>query len=146
MSALLPTLRRTNWLRHPGWDLFDRFFENFSMQSPFTEERTFAPAFDVSETEKELIVEAEISGMDKKDIKINLSNGVLTIQGEKKHEKKEENENYHCVERRYGTFSRTMRLPVEVDPEKVDATYKNGLLTVTLPKSGAVEPKKIEVH
>jgi HSP20 family protein len=116
------------------------------MQSPFTEERTFAPAFDVSETEKELIVEAEISGMDKKDIKINLSNGVLTIQGEKKHEKKEENENYHCVERRYGTFSRTMRLPVEVDPEKVDATYKNGLLTVTLPKSGAVEPKKIEVH
>jgi HSP20 family protein len=116
------------------------------MPSLFAEERTFAPAFDVSETKKELIVEAEVPGMDKKDIRINLSNGVLTIQGEKKHEKKEEKENYHRLERRYGAFSRTMRLPVEVDPDKVDATYKNGLLTVTLPKSEAVEPKKIEVH
>jgi HSP20 family protein len=133
-------------LRHPGWDLFDRFFEDVSVPSLFSEERTFAPAFDVSETEKELIVEAEVPGMDKNDISINLSNGLLTIKGEKKHEKKEEEENYHCVERRYGAFSRTMRLPVEVDPEKVDATYKDGLLKVTLPKSEAAEPKKIEVH
>ena len=73
--------------------LFDRFFEDFSMPSLFSEERTFAPAFDVSETEKELIVEAEVPGMDKNDISINLSNGLLTIKGEKKHEKKEEKEN-----------------------------------------------------
>jgi HSP20 family protein len=146
MSGLLPTLRRTNWLRHPEWDLFDRFFEDFRLPSLFSEEGTFEPAFDVSETEKELIVKAEVPGMKKEDISIDLSNGLLTVKGEKKHEKKKEHENYHCVERRYGTFLRTMRLPVEVDTDKVDATYKDGLLTITVPKSEAAKPKKVEVH
>jgi HSP20 family protein len=111
----------------------------------FREETEFTPAFDVSETAKELIVKAEVPGMDKKDININFSDGLLTITGEKKHEKKEDGENYHCFERRYGKFSRTMRLPTEVETEKVDAKYKDGVLTIILPKTQTVKPKKIEI-
>jgi HSP20 family protein len=99
----------------------------------------------VSESDKELIIKAEIPGMDKKDINITVSDGMLTIKGEKKHEKKEENEHYHRVERRYGAFSRTVRLPREVKAAKVDATYKDGVLSIKLPKSEAAKPKKIEV-
>ena len=83
--------------------------------------------------------------MDKKDINISLSDGLLTITGEKKQEKEDKNENYHRVERRYGKFSRTMRLPSEVDTEKVDAIYKDGALKITLPKSETVKPKKVKI-
>ena len=145
MTALLPTLRRRGLVGRPAWGLFDRFFEDFELPSPFSEEMTFRPAFDVSETENELIVKAEVPGMDQKDIDINLSDGLLTIKGEKKHEKKDKNENYHCVERHYGKFSRTMRVPFEVEADKVDASYKDGVLKVTLPKSETAKPKKIEI-
>ena len=145
MNALMPILRRTGLVRRPTWDIFDRFFEDFELPMGFREETEFTPAFDVSETENELIVKAEVPGMDKKDINVNLSDGLLTITGEKHHEKKEETEKYHCFERRYGKFSRTMRLPSEVETEKVDAVYKDGVLTITLPKSEAVKPKQIEV-
>jgi HSP20 family protein len=145
MTALLPTLRRRGLVGRPAWGLFDRFFEDFELPSPFSEELTFMPAFDVSETENELIVKGEVPGMDQKDIDINLSDGLLTIKGEKKHEKEDKNENYHCVERHYGKFSRTMRVPFEVEADKVDATYKDGVLKVTLPKSETAKPKKIEI-
>ena len=145
MTSLLPILRQHGLIGRPHGDFFDRFFEDFELPMRFGEETEFAPAFDVSETEKELIVKAEVPGMDKKDININLSDGLLTITGEKKHEKKEEDENYHCFERRYGKFSRTMRLPTEVETEKVDAVYKDGVLTITLPKTETVKPKKIEI-
>ena len=145
MNALMPILRRTGLVRRPTWDIFDRFFEDFEIPVGFREETEFTPAFDVSETENELIVKAEVPGMDKKDINVNLSDGLLTITGEKHHEKKEESEKYHCFERRYGKFSRTMRLPSEVETEKVDAMYKDGVLTITLPKSETVKPKQIEI-
>lgn len=145
MFALTPILRRTGSVSRPERDLFDRFFGDFSLPSMAFEDTEWVPAFDVSETDKELIVRAEVPGMDKKDIKITVSDGILTIEGEKKHEKKEENEQYHRVERRYGTFSRTMRLPDEVDADKVDATYKDGVLNIRLPKSEAVYPRKIEI-
>ncbi|MBW2020913.1 MAG: Hsp20/alpha crystallin family protein [Deltaproteobacteria bacterium] len=145
MFALTPILRRTESLIRPERDFFDRFFEDFGLPSLFPEEREWVPAFDVSETDKELIVRAELPGMDKKDINITLSDGILTIKGDKKHEKKEENENYHCIERHYGAFSRTMRLPCEVKADKVDATYKDGVLRITLPKSETAKPKKIEI-
>ena len=145
MSALIPILRRRGLLRRPEWDFFDRFFEDFELPRLFPEEREWVPAFDVSETEKEVIVKAEVPGVDKKDIHINLSEGLLTIKGEKKQEKEDENENYHCVERRYGTFSRTMRLPFEVEADKVDATYKHGVLKLTLPKSETAKAKEIEI-
>ena len=143
MNALIPILRGSGLVRRPDLDFFDRFFEDFALPRLFSEKPALTPTFDVSETEKELIVKAEVPGMDKKDIHINLSDGLLTIKGEKKQEKK--NENYHSVERRYGMFSRTIRLPFEVEADKVDATYKDGVLKVTLPKSEAAKPKKIEI-
>lgn len=145
MTALMPVLRRSGLLRRPDWSPFDRFFEDFGLPSLLSEETMVPTSFDVFETEKELIVKAEVPGMDKKDININLSDGLLTISGEKKQEKEEENEKYHCVERSYGKFTRTMRLPAEVETDKADATYKDGVLKVTLPKSEASKPKKIEV-
>ena len=145
MTALMPILRRSGLVMRPDRDFFDRFFEDFGLPSLFSEKTTFTPTFDVSETEKELIVTAEVPGMDKKNININISDGLLTIKGEKKQEKEEKDENYHCVERRYGTFSRTMRLPSEVETDKVVATYKDGVLKITLPKSEAAKPKKIEI-
>ena len=145
MFALAPILRRTGLLHRPERDFFDRFFGDFTLPSLAFEDTEWAPAFDVSETDKELIVKAEVPGMDKKDINITVSDGMLTIKGEKKHEKKEESEHYHCVERRYGVFSRTMRLPHEVRADKVDASYKEGVLSIRLPKSEAAQPKKIEI-
>ncbi len=145
MSSLLPILRRHGLLRPYDRDMFSTLFEDFGLPTVFTEEREFMPAFDVSETENELIITAEVPGMDKKDLDIHLSEGVLTVKGEKKQETEEKKENYHCVERRYGAFSRTMRLPVDVDTDKVDAAYKDGVLKITLPKSETAKPRKIEV-
>ena len=113
MNALMPILRTTGLVRRPAWDLFDRFFEDFELPTHFGGQTEFTPPFDVSETENELIVKTEVPGIDKKDIHINLSDGLLTITGEKHHEKKEETQKYHCFETRYGKFSRTMRLPSE---------------------------------
>lgn len=145
MNALIPVLRRHGWLDWPRRDVFDRFFDDFNLPSVFSEETGFKPAFDVSETEDALIVKAELPGMEEKDIEISLSEGILTIKGEKKHEKEEESGQYHTVERRYGAFCRTMRLPAEVDAEKVDAVYKDGVLSVTMPKSETAKPRKIEI-
>ncbi|MBW1859224.1 MAG: Hsp20/alpha crystallin family protein [Deltaproteobacteria bacterium] len=145
MFALTPILRRKEFLSRPETDFFDRFFGDFTLPSLMFEGTEWTPAFDVSETDRELVIKAEVPGMDKKDINITVSDGMLTIKGEKKHEKKEENERYHRVETRYGTFSRTLRLPTEVKADRVDATYKDGVLNITLPKSEAVEPKKIEI-
>jgi HSP20 family protein len=144
MTALIPILRRHRLLGRPNRD-FGRFFEDFDLSTLFSEGREFLPAFDVSETEKQLIVKAEVPGMDKEDIDISLSDGVLTIKGEKRQEREDKNEHYHTAERRYGAFSRTMPLPVEVDTNKVDATYKEGVLKIILPKSETAKAKKIEV-
>ena len=145
MFALTPIVRRREFLRRPERDFFDRFFGDFTLPSLMFEEAEWTPAFDVSETEHELIVKAEVPGMDKEDINITVSDGMLTVKGEKKQEKKEENEHFHRVETHYGMFSRTLRLPAEVEADKVDATYKDGVLNITLPKPEAVEPKKIEI-
>lgn len=145
MRALIPVLREHGWLNSPRQDFFDRFFGDFGWPSLRTEEKDFVPVFDVSETDSALIVKAEVPGIEQKDMDISLSNGLLTIKGEKKLEKKEENEQFHSLERSYGAFSRTFRLPVEIDTEKVDAGYKDGVLTVTFPKTETAQPRKIEV-
>ena len=89
---------------------------------------------DVRETDKEIVVEAELPGIDEKDISLDLKHGVLTIRGEKKHEHDEEKENYRMMERRYGSFQRSVRLPDTVDEDKVEASFNNGVLKVSLPK------------
>ncbi len=93
-----------------------------------------APSIDLRETDKEFIVEAELPGMEEKDVHVTLSNGVLTLKGEKKSEREEKKENYHLMERSYGSFHRSFQLGDAVDPDKVAATFDKGVLKVTLPK------------
>jgi HSP20 family protein len=100
---------------------------------------------DVAETTDKIVVKAEIPGMDSKDIDISLSGDVLTIKGEKKTEREEKEENYHLVERSYGSFARSLRLPVGVEGDKIEASYKQGVLIVTCPKKEEVKAKPIEI-
>ena len=106
----------------------------------------WAPSMDISETKDSLIAKVEVPGMEQKDIQISLQESLLTIKGEKKQEKEEKEERYHRVERAYGAFTRTVRLPVTVDMTKVTATCKNGLLTVTLPKTTASKGTTIPIR
>lgn len=107
---------------------------------------TVMPQINVSETEKEIRVTAEMPGVTEKDIDITLDDGVLTIRGEKKMEKKEDKENFHYVERSFGQFQRSLRVPNSINPDQVQARVENGVLTVTLPKNMAQEKTRhIEV-
>jgi HSP20 family protein len=105
----------------------------------------WCPSMDISETKDSLVVKLEVPGMDQKDIRISLQENLLTITGEKTQEKDEKEERYHRVERSYGAFTRGVRLPVGVDGSKVLATFKNGLLTVTLPKTPAAKGTTIPI-
>ena len=134
----------------------DRLFDSFmgglptfpSMFGP-TGTRGFAltPSLDVKETDKEIVVEAELPGLDEKDVSLTMQNGVLTVQGEKNLEHEEEKENYHVMERRYGSFQRSLRIPDTVDEAKIEARFDKGVLKVTLPKraEAASEQRKIEI-
>ncbi len=114
----------------------DRLWDSFLERKPSsTKEDEFLPSVDLSETENELVVKCEVPGMEPKDIDISLSDGMLTIKGEKKLENEEKRANYHLVERRYGAFTRSIQLPKGVHADGISASYKNGILTVTLPKS-----------
>ena len=100
---------------------------------------------DVTETAEAVVVKAEVPGMDAKEINISVTGDVLTIKGEKKSEREEKEENYHVVERSYGSFSRSMTLPAAVNLDKIEAKYDKGVLTVTCPKKEEVKPKAIEI-
>ena len=134
----------------------DRLFDSFTGGLPTfpslfgsSGSRGFAliPSMDVKETDEEIVVETELPGLYEKDVSLTVQNGVLTIQGEKKLEHDEEQENYHIMERRYGSFQRTLRLPESVDEGKIEARFENGVLKVTLPKhpEAAGEPRKIDI-
>ncbi len=125
--------------------VFRNFFdENFDLQ-PFDRPMGFNPTLDIAEDENSYKVTVELPGVDPKDVDISYDNGVLTLQGEKKEETEKKEKNYHRVERRYGSFSRSVRFPAQVEPDKVKANYKNGLLHIELPKSEVHKPKKIAV-
>ena len=101
----------------------------------------------VSETDNEIRISAELPGVGEDDIDVSLNDDELTIRGEKKFERKDEKENFHFVERSYGTFQRSLRLPFPVDPEQVRASFENGVLTVTLPKAAQQErTRRIQVQ
>jgi HSP20 family protein len=128
--------------------LFDRFTGLKWDEFPTLGELTlgeWAPSLDLSETKENFVVKAEVPGMDAKDIEISLQEDLLTIKGEKKQEKEEKDERHHRVERAYGAFTRSVRLPVSVDGSKVNATFKNGLLTITLPKTPAAKGVAIPI-
>jgi len=108
--------------------------------------RPWAPAVDIMETENELVLKADIPGVELKDIDIQLENGTLTLKGERKYEKEEKNKGFHRMERSYGSFVRYFTVPETVDAEHVHANYEAGVLTVTLPKKEVAKPKTIKVQ
>ncbi|GAK50925.1 heat shock protein Hsp20 [Candidatus Moduliflexus flocculans] len=124
----------------------NRFFDEF-----FGENRrgladgVWLPAVDVSESHDEFVVRAELPGMSHEDIEINVQENVLTLKGEKKQEKKEEQENFHRLERSYGAFTRSFTLPANVKADDIKANFKNGVLEVAIPKAEEAKPKKIAI-
>ena len=100
---------------------------------------------DVAETKNDLVIKAEVPGMEPKDIDVSLSNGILTIKGEKKQEREEKEEDYHLVESSYGSFTRSVQLRREILSDKISASYKNGVLKITLPKSEEAKKKEIKI-
>lgn len=146
--ALLPDLWRgrggLSSLRGEMDDVFNRFFDDWGL-APRTSGAGLAPAINVEETDNELIVTADVPGIDPKDLDISLDNNVLTIKGERKEEKDEKKKNYHRVERVYGAVQRSVMLPCAVDSSKISATNKNGIVTITMSKTAESKRKKIEV-
>ncbi len=105
----------------------------------------WSPACDIYEDEEGLALKFDLAGVDPKDVDIRFENGLLTLRGERKLEKDDKRENYHRIERFYGTFTRSFSLPGTIDPEKIKAESKNGILTVHLPKKPEAKPKSIQV-
>ena len=105
----------------------------------------WSPAVDVQETDKEYVIKADLPDVKKEDVKVELLDGALTIEGERQKEQEEKGKKFHKIEREYGRFLRRFALPTEVDASKVQAEFKNGVLNVHLPKSATPKPKAIEV-
>ena len=128
--------------------LFDDFFGGFefSPMRHFTGlEQKFVPSIEVKDGEKDITVTAELPGMDEKDIELSLERGVLTIKGQKKEQAEEKEKGYYYSERSFGSFSRSLTLPVEVDDSKAEAKFKKGILNIKLPKIAPEKAKKIEI-
>jgi HSP20 family protein len=126
----------------------DRLFEDFFGRSAKREalaERVWAPAVDVVDKKDKIVVRAELPGVEKKDVKVTVEGDVLTIRGERKAEEKVKDEDYYACELCYGSFSRSIYLPVKVNPGKIKAEFKDGILSVTVPKAKEAAPKEIEV-
>lgn len=105
----------------------------------------WTPSADISETDTAYVIKAEIPGVNKEDVKVTLENGMLTIQGERKMEKEEKGKKFHRIERSYGSFMRSFRVPDDADESAVKAEFKDGVLNVTLTKSAKAKPKSINV-
>ena len=114
---------------------------NFSVRS----KTNWSPAVDVKESDNSFTLTADIPGLTKKEVKVNITDGILSISGERKFEDEKESGNYHYRERRYGSFSRTFNLPETVNEEDISASFKNGILSIELPKHEVVLPKEREI-
>jgi HSP20 family protein len=126
----------------------DRLFEDFSRGFPTIAgdgATALTPSMDVTETDKEIEITAELPGLEEKDVQINVADNILTIRGEKKAEKEQKDKNYRLVERSYGAFERTLELPEGVNADAIKANISKGLLKVTVPKPAPTQAKKIEV-
>lgn len=125
----------------------NRLFQEFNRGGDeLTTSGSFVPAVDVYEDEHNVVLKMEVPGVDQKDIDIRLENSTLTVRGERKLEKEEKEENFHRIERRYGSFTRSFSLPNTVDTENVNANYENGILKVSLAKRAEAKPKQIKVN
>jgi len=126
--------------------LFEEFFSDFPFTGSMLESReSWVPSVDILEKDGNLILRAELPGMTEKDIDLKIEGNTLTLKGERKMDKEDNKSNYHRVESFYGSFTRSFRLPDTVDYEKINAEYKNGVLTVTLPQKPEVKPREIPV-
>lgn len=138
------SLMPTRTLRHE----FDRLFRDMM---PFIEEgeeitsAVWAPRMDLSENDQSYLLKADLPGLDKKDIVVNIENHTLTISGERKEETKEEKENYLRMERSYGSFFRSVALPKAVKGNDVEAAFENGVLTIRIPKAEESKPRKVTI-
>jgi len=130
-------------------DRMNRLFEDAGRGIRRSEEPAsttiWSPAVDIYETEGEIVVQAELPGMDRKDISLNLENNVLTIRGDRQFNKETKEDNYHRIERSYGGFSRSFSIPTTVDEDKIRADYKDGVLRIALPKKEQAKPKQIQI-
>jgi HSP20 family protein len=124
--------------------LFDDAGRNWKSDEPAAT-TTWSPSVDIFETQGEIVVKAELPGMDRSDIGLNIENNVLTLKGERRFEKETKEENYHRIERAYGAFSRSFSIPATVDEEKIRADYKDGVLKIVLPKKEQAKPKRIQI-
>ena len=131
---------------HPAHREMSRLFDEFwGKPLQGREEKAWSPAVDVSENESGLLVKAELPGMAQDDVEVDVDDNVLTLKGEKKQEHKEEKENYLRVERSYGSFQRSFVLPSWVKQDDITASFKDGVLEVTLPKAEDHQPKSIPI-
>lgn len=142
--------RITRWEPFQGTNLQEqvsRFLESsFGSTDKNSSLATWAPAVDIHETEGELVVKADLPGIAEEDIDVRVEKNMLTIRGERKFEKSVNDDNYLRVERAYGSFSRSFSLPNTVNTEAVQAEYRNGVLTVTMPKREESKPKQVKVN
>jgi HSP20 family protein len=153
LKSLIPVGRQRNISRtdNPFISLqneVDRLFENFTAGFPSLGNGTpnvTLPNMDVSETDKEIEITAELPGLEDKDVQINVSDNVLTVRGEKKAEKEQKDKNYRLIERSYGAFERSLELPEGVNADAIKATIDKGVLKVVVPKPAPAQSKKIEV-
>ncbi len=126
----------------------DRLFDSFFGRPLDLERREgiWSPLIDIEENDSEVMVKVEVPGMSKEDIKVSVTDNALTISGERKHESEEKGKTFHRIERAYGKFYRTISLPAEVNHDKVKASYKEGVLTITLPKAETSQSKEIPIE
>jgi HSP20 family protein len=124
----------------------NRLFEETSRGEKEELARTvWSPSVDIYEEPEAIMIEADLPGLNKENVSVNLENNVLTIQGERKLEHEEKRENYHRVERAYGSFTRSFTIPSNIQAEKIEAEFKDGVLRIRLPKREEAKPKQIEV-
>jgi HSP20 family protein len=148
MFELMPFAgtRSVNRLRRDMDDLWGRFFDTSGLPAAQINGLSFSPTVNVKETENAIEVTAEVPGLKPEEIEVSLTGNILTLKGEKNEEKEETKGSYHLVERRFGSFSRSFRLPMEVDRAKVQAKHKDGVLSVTLPKAARETSTAIKVE
>ena len=142
-------LSQVNQLRNEIDRLFERFISTpwslMERDIPSWFSSSWMPVIDISETDKEVTINLEAPGMDSKDIELSISGKTLTIQGEKKEEKEENGKNVYKMERRFGSFRRSVDLPEEIDENSINAEYKNGLITIKANKVQDKQRKKIQI-
>jgi HSP20 family protein len=124
--------------------LFNNFFDRDLSETSYRR-TVWEPAVDISETADDFLVSADLPGLNKDDVKISYEDGVITIKGEKKQEKETKDKNYHRVERSYGMFERSFRLPSRIDVNTIEAKFKDGVLNLRLPKAAEARPKEIPI-